>query len=68
MMDYRVPDRFIGREKKWFEDVSRTFNDGIAARNRVVGEMQKIKSVKNFFKGITNKPFSNLGIGGFGGF
>lgn len=62
------PDRFIGREKKWFEDVSRAFNDGIAARNKVVGEMQKIKSVKNFFKGITNKPFGNLGIGGFGGF
>jgi hypothetical protein len=62
------PDRFIGREKKWFEDVSKAFNDGIAARNKVVGEMQKIKSVKNFFKGITNKPFSNLGIGGFGGF
>ena len=62
------PDRFVGREKKWFEDVSRAFNDGIAARNKVVGEIQKIRSVKNFFKGITNRPFSNMGIGGFGGF
>ena len=62
------PDRFIGREKKWFEDISKAVNDGIAARNRVVGEIQKIRSVKNFFKGITNRPFSNMGIGGFGGF
>ena len=61
-------DSFPGREKKWFEDTKRAINDAIGVRNQVIGEIQKVKSVRNFFKGITRRPFSNLGIGGFGGF
>jgi len=62
------PDSFPGREKQWFEDIKRGINDAIGVRNQVVQEIQKVRSVKNFFRGITNRPFSNMGIGGLGGF
>lgn len=62
------PDTFPGREKKWFEDTKRAINEAVATRNRVVQGIQQVRSVKNFFKGITNRPLSNLGIGGLGGF
>jgi len=55
-------DSFPGREKGIFEDAGKAFNDVIAARDRVVGAQQKVLAFKNFFKGITKKPFGNLGV------
>lgn len=55
-------DSFPSRQKGIFEDAGKAFNDVIAARDRVVGAQQKVLAFKNFFKGITKKPFGNLGV------
>ena len=51
-----------------FEDASKAYNDVIAARDKVVFAQQKVVAFKNFFKGITRNPLSNLGIGRGRGF
>jgi hypothetical protein len=53
------------RRKGLFEDLGRTFNKVIEARNAVVGVQQKVNAFKNFFGGLTKNPVSNLGIGRF---
>ena len=61
-------DSFPGRNKGMFEDASKAYNDVIAARDKVVFAQQKVVAFKNFFKGITRNPLSNLGIGRGRGF
>jgi hypothetical protein len=56
-------DKFPGREKGIFEDAGKAFNDVLAARDKVVFAQQKVLAFRNFFKGITKNPISNLGIG-----
>lgn len=56
-------DKFPGREKGIFEDAGKAFNDVLAARDKVVFAQQKVLAFRNFFKGITKNPLSNLGIG-----
>lgn len=56
-------DKFPGREKGIFEDAGKAFNDVLAARDRVVFAQQKVLAFRNFFRGITKNPISNLGIG-----
>ena len=51
-----------------FEDAGKVFNDVLAARDKVVFAQQKVVAFKNFFKGITRNPLSNLGIGRGRGF
>lgn len=38
------------------------FNDVLEARNQVVQAQQKVVAFKNFFQGVTRRPFGNLGI------
>ena len=61
-------DSFPGRNKGMFEDAGKAFNDVLAARDKVVFAQQKVVAFKNFFKGITRNPLSNLGIGRGRGF
>ena len=61
-------DSFPGRNKGMFEDAGKAYNDVIAARDKVVFAQQKVVAFKNFFKGITRNPLSNLGIGRGRGF
>jgi hypothetical protein len=61
-------DSFPGRQKGMFEDAGKVFNDVLAARDKVVFAQQKVVAFKNFFKGITRNPLSNLGIGRGRGF
>tara|TARA_R110000822_G_scaffold118876_2_gene251659 strand:- start:34 stop:915 length:882 start_codon:yes stop_codon:yes gene_type:complete len=61
-------DSFPGRNKGMFEDAGKVFNDVLAARDKVVFAQQKVVAFKNFFKGITRNPLSNLGIGRGRGF
>ena len=61
-------DSFPGRNKGMFEDAGKAFNDVLAARDKVVFAQQKVLAFKNFFKGITRNPLSNLGIGRGRGF
>lgn len=56
-------DSFPGRQKGMFEDAGKAVNDIMAARDKVVFAQQKVLAFKNFFRGITKNPISNLGIG-----
>jgi len=56
-------DKFPGREKGIFEADGKAFNDVLAARDRVVFAQQKVLAFRNFFRGVTKNPISNLGIG-----
>lgn len=56
-------DKFPGREKGIFEDAGKAVNDIMSARDKVVFAQQKVVAFRNFFKGITKNPLSNLGIG-----
>lgn len=56
-------DKIPGRQKGILEDAGKAFNDVVAARDKVVFAQQKVLAFKNFFKGITKNPLSNLGIG-----
>lgn len=59
----RHVDSFPGREKGIFEDVGKAVNDVMSARDKVVFAQQNVLAFRNFFKGITKNPISNLGIG-----
>lgn len=56
-------DSFPGRQKGILEDAGNAVNDIMAARDKVVFAQQKVLAFKNFFRGITKNPISNLGIG-----
>ena len=56
-------DVFPGRQKGIFEDAGKAVNDVLAARDKVVFAQQNVLAFRNFFKGITKNPISNLGIG-----
>ena len=58
-------DKFPGRQKGIFEDAGKAFNDVLEARDKVVFAQQKVLAFRNFFRGITKNPISNLGIGKF---
>jgi hypothetical protein len=61
-IEQRILDQRPTRRKGLFEDLGNTFNKAIAVRNQIVGAQQKVVAIKNFFKGITKNPLSNLGI------